>query len=241
MEDFDPDETYTLGSVFDLTGSDVVYLGTSARVSVIGAPDEKIEPSKWFLRTNGTDEAEHEEIHKKLYGDFDEYDKSCRVAVTGPVYITFDNNSQPQSKADHPVIAVSTPGMNFAAKASPDRKRFLDETTSQLINTQEVVKKMKTTWHHVLDRFQSQNVKYAVLCGLGCGVFAGGLTEVCICFAVRCASLRIHFRFRNCGLTRCVGYWKKTHMDLKRCSCVYRLRSSHSTTSFLLVRFRSRL
>lgn len=170
FEDFSDDEVYHIGK-FVITGKEMKDLCQKTVISVIGDPGNR--PRKWFVRAGSGD---YDEIQRTLYNQ-QEYDYSLRVAVSGPVYVTVGSDGASKPKPKKPVIMVSTPGLSFHAKRL-DNEKFVVNGTIPSEKQEDVIKKMKRTWFHILSCFQYHKVTTPVLCAIGCGSFAGGIRVV---------------------------------------------------------------
>ena len=114
------------------------------------------------------------------------------IAISGPVYVMFDNNLCPQKKSAKPITVVSIPGINFAY-SKIDRLEFTreistktddddDETPSQKkrrsVDEAKALQRMKQIMHHVFVLFRDDKIKFPCLNAIGCGAFKGPFQEV---------------------------------------------------------------
>ena len=125
------------------------------------------------------------------------------TAVTGHVYVMYDNDLKPQAKGGLPIVCVSVPGVNLQ-KSTDDGKHFTNviPITNQVILKQdtkkELVYRIRRILHHAFLRFQTFGCQVPVLCAIGCGVFASRIAEVPSLYAAAMAHLlsKHNYNFR---------------------------------------------
>ena len=125
------------------------------------------------------------------------------TAVTGHVYVMYDNDLKPQAKGGLPIVCVSVPGVNLQ-KSTDDGKYFTNviPITKQVILKQdtkkELVYRIRRILHHAFLRFQTFGCQVPVLCAIGCGVFASRIAEVPSLYAAAMAHLlsKHNYNFR---------------------------------------------
>ena len=116
------------------------------------------------------------------------------TAVTGHVYVMYDNNLRPQPKAGLRIVCVSVPGVNLQ-KDTEDGKAFtefipsLKQAILKQDNVHKLVYRIRRILHHAFLRFQTFGCEVPVLCAIGCGVFANRIAEVPSLYAEAMAHL----------------------------------------------------
>eukprot|EP01064_Diplonema_japonicum_P004437 TRINITY_DN1288_c3_g1_i1.p1 TRINITY_DN1288_c3_g1~~TRINITY_DN1288_c3_g1_i1.p1 ORF type:complete len:485 (+),score=71.15 TRINITY_DN1288_c3_g1_i1:59-1513(+) len=162
--DLDDDTELNIGKKFKLNCGDAQKLKNAAKITVVSGglsdgPETTILPPKHVLTP-----LEHVE--------------SKQVMVSGPVYITFDNQYRSKSQTNT-VLACSIPGINFEY-SQEDLGYFCttEGTKRKHLNEKIVTKTMKEVWSHALTVMAGEGVKYPVLCAIGCGEFKGKFPNV---------------------------------------------------------------
>eukprot|EP01064_Diplonema_japonicum_P015597 TRINITY_DN2332_c0_g1_i1.p1 TRINITY_DN2332_c0_g1~~TRINITY_DN2332_c0_g1_i1.p1 ORF type:complete len:510 (+),score=80.23 TRINITY_DN2332_c0_g1_i1:23-1531(+) len=97
------------------------------------------------------------------------------TAVSGMVLPIFDNSYRSRENNGKPFYCVSIPGLNFKYSAS-DVEHFT--TKGKTIDKPAALRKMREIWAHTLHLMSQKNVKWPVLCAIGCGAFKGPFDEV---------------------------------------------------------------
>ena len=186
-------QRFTIDGRFVITGAELKALAEEARI---------VYGRRVNNGTVGLDEAPtmyaplkdyHDFADKKnrMYYNEEENKVSQMVAVSGPVYIIFDNEQSTdervyvQGNCMQKVHCVSIPAMNFSIIDNPDHKGMIDDTgyvygkgktriytfkSDPEVQTG-VLKRMRAAWFLALEAFRLAGVRFPVLSAIGCGVY----------------------------------------------------------------------
>jgi hypothetical protein len=183
-----PDGALVQIGAFAVTAGDLRALGAATDVVVDdpeGTPADYFYDPADFLTGAGVRDAIRAE--RDAQGERTGLAKGLRVAVVGPVHVVFDAAFRPQAPGPRPLVCVSIPAPDFAAKTSAERARFVVDAAESRAATARVrddrgealLRHLGATWRRALACMREAHVDYACLCAIGCGAFKGrGEAEV---------------------------------------------------------------
>jgi hypothetical protein len=177
-----PDARFVLGGRFALSGREVNELRDAARYSVgVIEIQQPVGPAGVY-KPSGENSWDYEDIRDDIKRSEYESMLSTLVGVTGPVYVTFDNEFQPQTKAGRPITLVSVAGLSFQrdrvesklyTEVTGEGERRIRPDKVDFVQTH-----IQRMLHHIFKRYQQFGCDVPVLCAIGCGVFAAGMRDV---------------------------------------------------------------
>eukprot|EP01012_Entosiphon_sulcatum_P027669 TRINITY_DN33366_c0_g1_i1.p1 TRINITY_DN33366_c0_g1~~TRINITY_DN33366_c0_g1_i1.p1 ORF type:complete len:419 (-),score=82.28 TRINITY_DN33366_c0_g1_i1:7-1263(-) len=159
------DKVFEMGE-FSLTGAEIKRLCQQAKITFV---KDKVKPEEII-----TDQIDEGSVHSD----------SQFIAVSGPVYICFDNNLAVQPRPKASVLTVSIPGINFAYSPADQEKFTVDDWNEDRTKKRRVVKqqaallRMKQIYAHSFTVMQQSGVHYPCLSAIGCGAFKGPFADV---------------------------------------------------------------